>query len=54
MENGAIFYVCVSAWCFAPILALVLGIQIGAGKIRLPFRVRIERAEPEEFVGSIE
>jgi len=45
MENGALFYVCVSAWCFMPVILFVVGLEIGRGKWRLPFRVKIEKTE---------
>lgn len=47
MNDGGWFYICAGAWCFAPVIALVIGIQLGARRLKLPWRIRIEKAEPE-------
>lgn len=52
MDNGVFFYVCASAWCFAPVIMLAIGIELGRGKIKIPWKIRIER-EDEEFSSEI-
>jgi len=44
--------VCCSAWMIAPVLTFVLGLKVGKGEVRVPFRVRIERREEEYAVDS--
>jgi len=44
--------VCLGVWLFLPVVTFVLGVKIGRGQIRLPFRVRIERREDEYAVDA--
>jgi hypothetical protein len=53
MDNGIYFYVCAGAWCFAPVIMLVVGIELGRGKIKIPWKIRIEPREDEEFSSEI-
>jgi len=36
-------YFCLSSVCIGPVVLFALGYAIGSGRIRFPFRLRIER-----------
>jgi hypothetical protein len=48
MENIS-GYICISSVCFAPLIMFALGIAVGSGKIKLPFRVRLEKVPEKDF-----
>jgi len=44
--------ICCGAYMIAPVLTFVLGVKIGKGEVKLPFRVRIERSD--EYAVDVE